>query len=193
VFCAGYHLAGFSVADSDPKLFEQVADALADLRPVTLCALNGSAYGGATDLVLACDLRIALAGIEFRMPATALGLHYYPSGLERYVARLGLSGAKRAFLTGRPFTAAMLLQLGCLEEVAEAPNFDAAVARLANEVASLAPLAVQASKLSLNEIAAGHPDRDAMAAREALTLRSQDFAEGRLAFQEKRQAKFTGS
>ncbi len=56
-----------------------MADALAALRPITVCALNGSVYGGATDLVLACDLGIGLTGIEFRMPATALGLHYSPA------------------------------------------------------------------------------------------------------------------
>lgn len=192
VFCSGYHIGSFSADGKDPTMFEKVADALAALRPVTVCALNGSAYGGATDLVLACDLRIGLAGIEFRMPATALGLHYYPSGLQRFVARLGVSGAKRAFLTARPFTAAMLMNLGCLEELVEAPAFDASVARLVAEVAGLAPLAAQATKQSLNEIAAGQANLEAMRAREALTARSRDFAEGRRAFQEKRKPIFTG-
>jgi enoyl-CoA hydratase/carnithine racemase len=44
----------------------------------------------------------------------------------------------------------------------------------------------------LNEIAAGQDSLDAMRAREAATSASQDFAEGRLAFQEKRKARFTG-
>ena len=81
VFCAGYHLGSFNEQDNDPQLFERVANALAALRPITVCALNGSVYGGATDLMLACDLSVALTGTEFRMPATALGLHYYPGGL----------------------------------------------------------------------------------------------------------------
>ena len=193
VFCAGYHIGGFSAQDNDPRLFERVADSLAALRPVTVCALNGSVYGGATDLVLACDLAIALADIEFRMPATALGLHYYPSGLQRYVARLGVSGAKRAFLTARTFSATALLQLGCLEELAAPLHFDAAVTTLIDEVSSLAPLAVQATKQSLNEISGGHVDMEALRAREALTAASQDFAEGRVAFQERRKPRFTGS
>jgi enoyl-CoA hydratase/carnithine racemase len=192
VFCAGYHIGGFSEQDSDPQLFERVADTLSALRPITVCAVNGSVYGGATDLMLACDLCIGLTDIEFRMPATALGLHYYPSGLQRYVARMGVSGAKRAFLSARPFTAAMLWHMGCLEEVAAPQEFDAAVARLVAEVASLAPLAVQATKQSLNEIATGRMDMEALRAREALTARSLDFAEGRAAFQEKRKPQFTG-
>ncbi|WP_093168114.1 enoyl-CoA hydratase/isomerase family protein [Variovorax sp. YR216] len=195
VFCAGYHIGGFdSEAGLDASIpFERVADALAALRPVTVCALNGSVYGGATDLVLACDLCVGLSGIEFRMPATALGLHYYPSGLQRYVARMGISGAKRAFLTARPFTAEMLLRMGCLEEVAEVQAFDGAVARLVDEISNLAPLALQSTKRSLDEIAIGRMDVEAIRQREALTAGSLDFAEGRAAFQEKRKPRFTGS
>jgi enoyl-CoA hydratase/carnithine racemase len=192
VFCAGYHIGSFNEQDNDPQLFERVANTLAALRPITVCALNGSVYGGATDLMLACDLSVGLTGVEFRMPATALGLHYYPGGLQRYVARLGLSGAKRAFLTARPFTAEMLWHLGCFEALVAPEDFDATVNRLISEIADLAPLAVQATKQSLNEIAAGQASLDAMRAREAATSASQDFAEGRLAFQEKRKARFTG-
>lgn len=193
VFCAGYHIGSFSASDSDPQLFERVADALAALRPITVCALNGSVYGGATDLVLACDLGIGLTGIEFRMPATALGLHYYPGGLRRYVARMGISGAKRAFLTARPFTAQMLLEMGCLEAVAAPEDLDSVVARLVEEVAGLAPLAVQATKQSLNEIAGRCADIEVLRAREAMTAQSRDFAEGRAAFLEKRKPMFVGS
>lgn len=192
VFCAGYHIGSFSEQDSDPQLFERVANALAALRPITVCALNGSVYGGATDLMLACDLSVGLTGIEFRMPATALGLHYYPGGLQRYVARLGLSGAKRAFLSARPFTADMLWHMGCFEALAAPEDFDIAVDHLVSEIADLAPLAVQATKQSLNEIASGQTDLDAMRAREAVTSTSEDFAEGRRAFQEKRKARFAG-
>lgn len=192
VFCAGYDIGGFDGDGHDPQLFEKIPDALAALRPVTVCALNGSVYGGATDLVLACDLRVALEGIEFRMPATALGLHYYPSGLQRYVARLGLAGAKRAFLTARPFSAVQLAQLGCLEELAAADRFDQAVSELVREIAALAPLAVQATKQSLNEIAMGSFELPRLRAREAQMARSADFAEGRAAFAERRPPRFTG-
>ncbi len=193
VFCAGYHIGDFDGPDHDPTMFERVAEALANLRAVTVCALNGSVYGGATDLALACDLRIALAGIELRMPATALGLHYYPSGLQRYVARLGISGAKRAFLTARPFSAQQLMALGALEEIAPTQEaLQASVQQLASEIRALAPLAVQATKQSLNEISAGRYDLPAMRERERLTAGSRDFAEGRLAFLEKRRPQFRG-
>lgn len=192
VFCAGYNVRGFDPAAHDPRLFEHVADALEALRPVTVCALSGSVHGGATDLVLGCDLCVALAGSTWHMPAAALGLHYYPSGLRRYVSRLGVGLAKRAFLGAQPLPMAALDQAGLLHAVVPAQEFDAAVQALAQDVAALAPLAAQATKRSLGEIAAGRFDASALRAREAATLASADFAEGRTAFAERRAPCFTG-
>ena len=194
VFCAGYDVGGFDGGQHDPRLFEKIPDALELLRPITVCALEGSVYGGATDLVLACDLRVGLAGTEFRMPAAALGLHYYPSGLRRYVSRLGLNDAKRAFLTAQALPVERLAQLGLFVEIASnAEAFAAALQALVQQVAALAPLAAQATKRSLGEIAAGGFDEARLRERETLTLRSADFAEGRAAFAAKRAPRFTGS
>lgn len=192
VFSAGYHVGGLDRPGSGPQLFEKIPDALEALRPITVCAMGGSVYGGATDLVLACDLRIALAGTEWRMPAAALGLHYYPSGLRRYVARFGIDLAKRAFLTAQPLPVELLAAQGLFTQVLPRDGFDAALQSLADQAAALAPLAAQATKRSLNEIAAGLDDEPALRERERLTQRSEDFAEGRRAFGERRAPQFHG-
>ncbi len=193
VFCAGYHVGGFETEGHDPRRFEQVPQALARLRPVSICALGGSVYGGATDLVLACDLRLALAGAEWRMPANALGLHYYPSGLQRYVAAFGVAAAKRAFLTARAMPVEQLAPLGLFERIAPDPAaFEAELAALVAEVAALAPGSTQDTKRSLDEIARGEPDLAAMRERERRSEASADFAEGRRAFAQRRAARFTG-
>ncbi len=192
VFCAGYDIGGFDEPGHGSTFFEEIPETLARLRPVTICALNGSVYGGATDVVLACDLRIGLQGIEWRMPATALGLHYYPSGLQRYVSRFGLAGAKRAFLTARPFSAEQLHAMGLFEALLDATDWDVVLAQLVGDVLKLAPLAVQETKKSLNEIAAGHVDEHRLREREHMTSRSADFGEGRTAFAERRPPVFTG-
>ena len=192
VFCAGYDIGGFDEPGQGATAFEKVPDALASLRPLTICALNGSVYGGATDLVLACDLRIGLQDIEWRMPATALGLHYYPSGLQRYISRFGVSATRRAFLTARPFTAAQLDALGLFEAMVPAAQWDDTLQSLVSDTLALAPLAVQETKKSLNEIALGDFDLMRLRAREQLTSQSADFAEGRAAFAERRKPVFTG-
>ena len=185
VFSAGYHTGEFEGPPADVK-FEDVVQALERLRPVTICALSGSVYGGATDFVLACDLAVGIEGMEMRMPAAALGLHYYPSGLVRYVSRLGVSAAKRAFLTAQPLDAQTLLRIGYLQEVVPRHQLEPHVTALARQVAGLAPLAVQALKQSLNELGRGEYDLQRLRERELATMGSEDFAEGRRAFQERR-------
>lgn len=192
VFCAGYDFSGFDDPDHDPRLFEQAIDALEALRPITVCALSGNAYGGATDLVLACDLRVARAGSTFLMPAAALGLHLYPGALRRYHAHLGPDLAKRAFLGAAPIAVEELQGRGLFDAIVPPERFAAAVAERVARAAALAPLAAAATKRSLNELAAGEYDAARLRAREAMTLASADFREGRAAQAQKRPPRFEG-
>jgi enoyl-CoA hydratase/carnithine racemase len=192
VFCAGFDIGGFDESGQGAPLFEEIPDALAAMRPVTICGLNGSVYGGATDVVLACDLRIGLQGIEWRMPATALGLHYYPSGLQRYVSRFGLAATKRAFLTARPFTDRQLDALGLFEALVGPDDWAATQQALVRDILALAPLALEDTKQSIREIEAGMGDVARMRERAQRASQSADFAEGRAAFAQRRAPVFTG-
>lgn len=193
VFSAGYNVVGFDNDPMAPLFFEKIPEALERLRPVTICALNGSVYGGATDLVLACDFTVAQRGHIWRMPAAALGLHYYPSGLRRYVSRFGLQASKRAFLLGQSMPYEALDSLGIFEALLEADEFETAVQNLVITLSSMAPLALASTKKSLNEIAAGLYSEPALKERARHSVHSQDFAEGRAAFAERRAPKFTGT
>lgn len=193
VFSAGYHVGEFDARGNTGAMpFELVPDALAALPVPTLCALTGSVFGGATDLALACDFRFGVTGMQLRMPAAALGLHYYPSGMKRYVARLGLGAARRLFLTAQPVDGTELLVMGFLDRLMPAIDLPEAVADWAANVAALAPLAVQGMKQTLNEIALGEGSEALWREREARTKTSRDFAEGRAAFAERRVARFKG-
>lgn len=192
VFSAGYDVSGFEQSNHDPKLFENTVLCLERLPQVLIAVVNGSVYGGATDMVLACDVRIGLTHAEFRMPACALGLHYYASGLQRYARVLGESVAKQAFLTAQPLSFTRLRELGVFMSLHEDQAIATASFELALQVAKLAPLATQMCKASLNEIFQGISDETILIEREARSLTSQDFAEGRRAFAERRPPRFIG-
>lgn len=197
-FCSGFHIGDFDGAAAEaatlsgPHLFEQTVDALEALPVPTICRFNGSVYGGATDLALACDFRVGVHGMALRMPAARLGLHYYPSGLRRYVSRLGLATAKRLFLLAEEASAEQLLALGYLDRLVAPARLDAEVQAIADALAAGAPLALRGMKASLNEIARGEFHLSALREREARCAASADLAEGKAAFAARRAPRFTG-
>lgn len=193
VFSAGYNVGGFDNDPMAPLFFEKIPEALERLRPITVCALNGSVYGGATDLVLACDFIVAQRGFTWRMPACALGLHYYPSGLRRYVSRFGLHASKRAFLLGQSHPFEDLEKLDVFEALVEANGFEEALSKIVATLNGMAPLALSLTKQSLNEIASGLYSEPALKERSRQSVHSNDFAEGRSAFAERRPPQFTGT
>ena len=199
-FSSGYHIGALverqavRQAGEEPgsDAFQQTVDRLEMLRVPTIAALNGSVYGGSTDLALACDFRIGVPGMRMLMPAARLGIIYYPSGIERYVARLGVAAAKKLFLTAQPIDEREMLRIGYLDEVVPADQLMARVEGLAAELAGNAPMALAGLKRAINETAGGRLDRDALAAARARCAASEDHAEALRAWSEKRPPKFRG-
>ena len=196
-FSAGYDLNSVSeraVSDVEQRsagsAFETVVNRLEDIGVPTICRLNGGVYGGSTDLALACDFRIGVDTGEMFMPAARLGLHYYKSGIARYVARLGLDNAKRLFLTAEKISAPEMLRIGYLTSVVPAEALDDEVDRLANLLAGNAPIAMRGMKRTIHEIARGRLDEDAADRRARDSMRGDEIKEGIKAFAEKRPPKF---
>src|SRR5437762_8675676 len=170
-FSSGYDLG--SIAERNARAqeqtagsaFEIVVNRLEDLGLPTICRLNGGVYGGATDLALACDFRIGVDTCEMFMPAARLGLHYYKSGIKRYVARLGVDNAKKLFLTAQKIEAPEMLRIGYLTAMVPAEALDEEVGRLAAILAGNAPVAMRGMKRAINEFARGKLDEGAIEKR----------------------------
>src|SRR5947209_17086884 len=118
-FSSGYHIGALidrSAAhphgeEPGSDAFALTVDRLEALRVPTIAALNGSVYGGSTDLALACDFRIGVDDMRLVMPAARLGIAYYASGIERYVSRLGVAAAKKMFMTATAIDGQEMLRI----------------------------------------------------------------------------------
>lgn len=131
-FCSGYTLG--EIRTRLDRGFEDMLDQIENLPMPTLCALNGSVYGGGTDMAMCCDLRIGVTGSRMFMPAARFGLHYYPGGLRRFVARIGPVAAKRIFVVGQTLGAQEMLRVGYLTELVEPHALQTRVRELLEDI-----------------------------------------------------------
>ncbi|TCZ66888.1 enoyl-CoA hydratase/isomerase family protein [Roseicella aquatilis] len=200
VFSAGAHLGDMArqaeaggIRETGGAGFEDMINRIEMLPIPTIARLHGGVYGGSTDLALACDFRVGVTpGTAMFMPAARIGVHYYESGLRRYVSRLGVNNAKRLFMLAEEQSPEELLRIGYLTDLVSPDQLDARIDAIAARLGELAPLAVQGAKRAINEIGHGALDVAALEERVRRAKESEDIREGLAAFKEKRQPVFKG-
>ena len=97
-------------------VFEDLARALMDCPVPILGAINGAAYGGGTELTLACDFAYAAKHARFALTETTLGIMPGMAGTQYLPRAVGIRRAKEIILTGRPFSAEQALEWGLVNE-----------------------------------------------------------------------------
>lgn len=179
-FCSGFDLSELDGLAEEAKLphFDQLTEQWEQLRCPSICALNGGVYGGAIDLALACDFRVMVDSAVLRMPAASIGLHYYPSGIRRYVSRLGMAAAKRLLLSAESVSAEALAALGFADELVPVEMLASCVNERAQVLQDNAPLAVEGMKQAINLYANAQVDDQQVHASFARAIGSVDFKAG---------------
>jgi enoyl-CoA hydratase/carnithine racemase len=160
-FSSGYTL--HALVEELESGFEHMLDALEALPFTTIAALNGSVYGGATDLALCCDVRIGTSGLKMFMPAAKFGLHYYAGGLRRYVTRLGLPAASKLMLTAATIESDEMLRIGFFSDMAPREGLGARVEACLDHVARTEPKVVARMKSHLHSLAHAAVPEDVIA------------------------------
>jgi enoyl-CoA hydratase/carnithine racemase len=171
---------------------DAACDAIASLgRPVT-AAIRGYCFGGACNLAMACDFRFVAPDAQMAIPAARLSIVYGVRGTARLLALVGLAEAKRIFYTGKAFGAEHALHTGFADQIDADPA--AAAAAFLDGLAALAPLSVAGAKEILTMLSMPDAPFDGQHAHCVIVraLSSEDYAEGRASFREKRQARFQG-
>jgi crotonobetainyl-CoA hydratase len=195
-FSAGWDLkaaAGGEGVDADhgPGGFAGLTEFLDIGKPV-IAAVNGLAFGGGFELVLAADLVVAAEHAEFALTEATLGLVPDAGGLLRLPARVPRAIAVELLLTGRRLTAAEAARWGLVNRVTPAAGLMTAARELAGAICAAAPLAVAAVLEILREtegaaVAAGYAiQRGGNLPVYRAMLGSADAREGARAFTERR-------
>jgi enoyl-CoA hydratase/carnithine racemase len=172
-FSSGYTLG--AIRDQLDSRFEDLLDQLERFALPTLCVLNGSVYGGATDLALCCDFRIGVQGSRMLMPASRIGLHYYPGGIRRYVTVLGLAASKKLFLTAQPVADQEMLRIGFLSELVAADALAATVRTYVEAILACEPKVLVTMKADLMAQAQGVAVESVLRGHYAHSLKSPEL------------------
>jgi enoyl-CoA hydratase/carnithine racemase len=176
--------------------FDLAMDSIINFPYPAIAMLNGYAFGGACDLAVACDFRIAVEDIQMGMVPARLGMVYFPEGLQRFIRVIGWQHTKEMFFTARRYKSKELKTMGLVDNLVPREKLEAVTYALAQEIAQNAPLALRGMKQILNLIAASQkldPERQKQAdALVQAAINSQDLKEGQAAFLEKRKPNFKG-
>ncbi len=181
-FCAGADLAGVEEGQFATDL-NRVLRNFTELPIPVIAAIDGPALGAGTQLVIACDLRVATPTSVLGIPAAKLGLVVDHWTIERLASEFTPSVARAMLVAAETSTAEDLHRIGAIHRLGD---LDAAT-EWASRLARLAPLTIAAHKLGLENTA---PDENFEALRSEAWA-SNDAAEGRAAFLEKRRPTFT--
>ncbi len=158
-FCAGFDLGAFAAQEGEGRTREtadlgrRMAEAVTNMRAVTIAQVHGHCVGGGLVLAAACDLRVAADDVVFSIPEVELGIPLAWGGIPRLVREIGPAMTKELVLTCRPFAASEARALGFLNRVVPADELPQAVEVLAAQLAERSPLTLAATKTHVNAVA----------------------------------------
>jgi enoyl-CoA hydratase/carnithine racemase len=197
-FCAGADLKERKEMNLNQRLehnagIRAALEEIAAAPFVSIAVMNGLALGGGLELALACDLRIAAAGLTIGLTESRVGAFPGAGGTQRLPRLIGPGRALHMMLSGEPVSSEYALDIGLVNEVVPAEQLDERARSLAALLSSRSASALREIKrlvfrgldVSLND--GLNLEREALPA----ILGSADYAEGLAAFEEKRPPRFT--
>ena len=158
----------------------------------TIAMILGYCIGGGLNIAAACDLRLAAEDARFGIPAAKMGLGYKADAMKALVDLVGAAFTREIMITARQFSAAEALGMGLVHRVVPVADLEALTRQYCEMIAANAPLTVRAAKRIIREVTKGQYDDAACRAWVKECFDSEDYAEGRRAFMEKRKPVFRG-
>lgn len=198
-FCAGADLKERrAMSDDDWRsqhaIFEDAFYTMMDCPIPVIAAVNGAAFGGGFEMVLASDFAYAADNARFALTETTLGIIPGVGGTQNLPRACGERRAKEIILTGQPIDAAQALEWDIVNRVLPAESLMQTTLETARRIASNAPIAVRAAKEAISR-SSGVPLKQGLAVEidcYRRTIETEDRREGMLAFNEKRKPVYRG-
>lgn len=200
VWSAGHDVKEIPVDGQDPLHcnvpFERLLRQVRSFPAPIIGMIEGGVWGGACDLAMTCDMLVGAPNATFAITPAKMGIPYNIAGLTHFIGVLPLHIIKQMLFTAMPLPAEDALKYGMLNKIAAPEVLEETTMEYARQIASLAPLVIQALKFELEKLTAGPglvpDDSEYIQGLRRKAYRSSDFKEGITAFFEKRKPEFKG-
>lgn len=198
VWSAGHDVEELPKADIDPLPYsdplEQLLRAVKSFPAPVIAMVHGSVWGGACDLVMACDLVYGDETCSFAITPAKLGLPYNVGGLLNFISRLPLNVVKEMFFSADPIPADRAERVGIVNQIVSSADLESTVYKMAKTFTTRSAAAIAASKESIRVLSESAPINpqtfEYLHGMRRDVYFGPDYHEGTAAFLEKRKPKF---
>jgi methylmalonyl-CoA decarboxylase len=201
IWSAGHDIGELPVDGRDPlgwnDPLRELVRTIETFRAPVIAMIDGGVWGGAVEVVLACDIIIATPESTFAVTPAKLGVPYNVSGMMTFMSAASLRIVKELAFTAAPISATRAEHVGMINHVVASEDLERFTQGMASTIAANAPLSISVMKEQLRVLAGAKPltprGFEKVQGLRRVVYDSNDYHEGIRAFKEKRKPQFKGN
>ncbi|WP_088285210.1 methylmalonyl-CoA decarboxylase [Ideonella sp. A 288] len=201
VWSAGHDVDELPVSGRDPlgwdDALRHLVRAIEDFPCPVIAMVDGGVWGGACEVVLACDLVVAGPNATFAVTPAKLGVPYNVSGMMTFMNSANIRLVKEMVFTAQPVGAERAERMGMINHLVPAEELSSFTYGMAGVISKNSPLSIRVMKEQLRVLTGANPMTprgfERIQGLRRIVYDSDDYREGIAAFKEKRPPSFSGS